>query len=312
MTTPADATRTAWFDDRALVAGLPAHLRAYAAYSRLAAHRASGRVVGGSFVLRLLHRLTPVLDLPREARAEVAGRAVHLDVTDPRFLWVLDEVRGAGHEHRIMQALLRAGDTFLDVGANHGSFAILAAHLVGPTGRVVAVEPQPRLAALVRRSLAEAPAPFAVHAAALGDREAEMTLHIPRAGSGSASIVARPLGPARSVTVPVHRADAALDWRRFPGALLIKLDVEGSEPAFLDGAAALIAARRPVILFELSAQQARAAGHAPEEVVTRLQALGYHRFAEIDRYPDVIAGPVPDLERQRNLVALPDRAADRA
>ncbi len=295
----------AWFDDRALVGCLPAHLRAYAAYSRLAVHRGSGRVVGGSFLLRVLHRLTPVLGLPREARAEIARRVVYLDLTDARFLWVLDEVRGEGHEHRIMQRLLRPGDTFLDIGANHGSFAILASHLVGRGGRVIAVEPQPRLADLTRRSLVEAPAPFEVYPVALGERDAELVLHVPREGSGSASIAAPPRGKVRDLIVPARRADHLLAWRGFPGSLVVKLDVEGSEPAFLKGAAAMILARRPVILFELSAVQLRAAGHQPEDLIAGLRALNYRRFAEVDRYPEEIAGPVPELERQRNLLALP-------
>lgn len=300
-----DGVPTAWFDDPALVACLPIHVRAYAAYSRLAVNRRSGRVPGGSFLLRLIHRVTPVLQLARVARVVVAGRVVHLDLTDARFLWVLDEVRGRGQEHRIMQSLLRPGDTFLDVGANHGSFAILASHLVGPTGHVVSVEPQPRLAGLIRRSLAEAPAPFEVHAVALGERDAEMVLHIPRAGSGAASIVAPPRGAAWTINVPVRRADDLLAWRGFPGSLVLKLDVEGSEPAFLRGATAMIGERRPAILFELSAVQARAAGHEPQHLIAQLGALGYHRFAEVDRYPKEIAGPIPELERQRNLIALP-------
>ncbi len=295
----------AWFDDPVLVACLPLHLRAYAAYSRLAVNRRTGRVPGGSFWLRVIHRLTPALNLPRDARVLVAGRIVHLDLTDARFLWVLDEVRGLGHEHRILRLLLRPGDTFLDVGANHGSFAILASHLVGREGRVIAVEPQPRLAYLIRRSLAEAPAAFEVHAVALGDREADMLLHVPREGSGAASIAAPPRGAARSVTVPVGRADDLLTWRRFPGSLVLKLDVEGSELAFLRGATALIRGRRPVILFELSAVQARAAGHGPEDLIAELRTLGYQRFAEVDRYPEEISGPVSQLERQRNLVAMP-------
>ncbi|MDQ3078240.1 MAG: hypothetical protein M3Q83_05285, partial [Pseudomonadota bacterium] len=35
---------------------------------------------------------------------------------------------------------LKPGDTFVDAGANIGIFSVLAARLVGPSGRVVAVE----------------------------------------------------------------------------------------------------------------------------------------------------------------------------
>lgn len=74
-----------WYDDRELVAQLPRHLRAYAAYSRLAVNRGSGRVIGGSFLLRQLMRLTPILRLPREARLNIAGRVVYPGLTDMRL-----------------------------------------------------------------------------------------------------------------------------------------------------------------------------------------------------------------------------------
>ena len=105
--------------------------------------------------------------------------------------------------------------------------------------------------------------------------------------------------------MPVGRADDLLPWRDFPGALVLKLDVEGSEVSFLRGARMLIRERQPVIVFELSAEMARAAGYEPHDVIAELLSLGYRRFAEIDRYPEEVNGPVSNLEIQRNLVALP-------
>src|SRR5262245_25225023 len=40
---------------------------------------------------------------------------------------------------------LRAGDTFIDVGANIGYFTLLASRLVGPTGHVYAIEASPSI-----------------------------------------------------------------------------------------------------------------------------------------------------------------------
>ena len=55
----------------------------------------------------------------------------------------------AGHAHephveRAMRERLRKGDVMLDIGANVGSLALLAAALVGTAGRVIAVEPLAR------------------------------------------------------------------------------------------------------------------------------------------------------------------------
>src|SRR5437867_7825119 len=58
-------------------------------------------------------------------------------------------------ETALVRAILRPGMTFLDVGANWGYFTLAAAHLVGETGRVVSLEPDPRLFAVLRANLAD-------------------------------------------------------------------------------------------------------------------------------------------------------------
>jgi len=52
---------------------------------------------------------------------------------------------------QILQGLVRAGDTCLDIGAGFGYFTIPLARLVGPSGRVTAVDLQPEMLAQVRR-----------------------------------------------------------------------------------------------------------------------------------------------------------------
>ena len=53
----------------------------------------------------------------------------------------------------VARSILRPGDVFVDVGANCGYFTLLAAGLVGPSGRVVAVEAHPEIYETLRRSL---------------------------------------------------------------------------------------------------------------------------------------------------------------
>jgi ubiquinone/menaquinone biosynthesis C-methylase UbiE len=57
---------------------------------------------------------------------------------------------------RILQGLVRAGDTCLDIGAGFGYFTIPLARLVGPSGRVTAVDLQPEMLARVRRRAEQA------------------------------------------------------------------------------------------------------------------------------------------------------------
>jgi FkbM family methyltransferase len=74
----------------------------------------------------------------------VAGTALKADVSG----WVFSGIYLANVEYeplttRFIVQHLNAGHSFVDIGANSGYFAMLAASLVGPTGRVFAFEPNP-------------------------------------------------------------------------------------------------------------------------------------------------------------------------
>ena len=73
---------------------------------------------------------------------EVRNIPLIVDVTDAtgRFPYFYAQPYEKGVTDAIITAL-RAGDVFLDVGANIGYFSTLAARLVGPSGRVIAFEP---------------------------------------------------------------------------------------------------------------------------------------------------------------------------
>ncbi len=103
------------------------------------------------------------------------------------------------------------------------------------------------------------------------------------------------------------RLDDAIDWKRLRGRVFVKLDVEGGELEFLNGAAAMIGGRSPIILFEINPTSARARGHSVEELLERWGRLGDERFSEIDRYPATISRQEVDCTVLRNLVALPQR-----
>lgn len=52
-----------------------------------------------------------------------------------------------------IRKILRPGDIFIDIGANIGYFSVLAARLVGPTGRVFAFEPVPPTVERLRHNI---------------------------------------------------------------------------------------------------------------------------------------------------------------
>lgn len=158
-------------------------------------------------------------------------------------------------ETRFVLDTLREGDGFLDIGANVGWFTIRAADRVGPRGRVHAFEPRRSTCDLLARSVADNGFDdrCSVHRLALGAAAAQGRL-LGLEGSTN-------LGGFRLARDADERFDGmtsedvpivALDSLGIEGPVrLIKLDVEGAEPGVLDGARALLARDRPVILCEV-------------------------------------------------------------
>ena len=56
---------------------------------------------------------------------------------------------------RMLDSILRPGDTFVDVGANVGRTTLHGAARVGPEGRVFSFEPQPECCERIREAIAD-------------------------------------------------------------------------------------------------------------------------------------------------------------
>lgn len=75
--------------------------------------------------------------------------------------------------------------------------------------------------------------------------------------------------------VPVVKFDDLVDARHFPGQVFLKLDVEGSELAFLRGAGRMISQKMPRIMIELNPESLLAAGKKLHELIDFLRATEY-------------------------------------
>jgi hypothetical protein len=79
---------------------------------------------------------------------EIHGIPFRVDESLRRF-----ENGGEETVQEILNTQLKQGDLYVDVGANYGLHAMLAAHYVGETGRVFAFEPVPTNLRLLQRNL---------------------------------------------------------------------------------------------------------------------------------------------------------------
>jgi len=173
---------------------------------------------------------------------------------------------------RVLQEYLRPGGVYVDVGANIGAFVLQAAALVGPTGRVIAFEPIPRLCAQMEKSIqANGFEQIEVRNKAVGTSVGTLQLGIAYHNVGGSAVGA--VTADEYITVPVVPLDSEL--ASLARLDVLKIDVEGFEPAVLAGAEAVIARLRPVIILEYSPAAYEASGTAAAAVLDGLEALGY-------------------------------------
>ncbi len=209
------------------------------------------------------------------------------DLEDPRFLAVGKEVVN-GDIYRILSRFISGGGTFVDLGANQGAFSLIASTLVGTFGLIVAIEPQPLLARNITKSLAyKKSCRFQVHQIAVGDHNGTIDFLIPRSYSGTAGIYSGHSGIEKhtKLKVPIKRFDDAINWHGFPGHVFVKLDIEGSELAFLKGAQNMMSVRKPTLFMEINPSAMCASKTDKDELVAVLTKYGYSHYC-YDYAPD--------------------------
>jgi FkbM family methyltransferase len=143
---------------------------------------------------------------------------------------------------------LQPGWHCLDVGANHGYFTVVMADAVGPEGRVVPVEPTPRLAELLRETLDVNGFPHVTVARnAASDTDGQkLQLVVPAKRSLNARL-SQEAGPTDAV-VDVESVTIDGLTRDWPRVDLIKIDVEGAEESVWRGMERTISDNRELLV----------------------------------------------------------------
>ena len=163
----------------------------------------------------------------RRSRALAKVRPVNMTegFTLTTFDWVFTPTWEAS-ERREMARMMQNCDLFVDIGANHGFYTLLALHLGKPA---IAIEPEAVNLSILRKNVGHK---AKVIPAAVSDFCGNLTIY----GDGDmASISSAWQGTARHFRqkVPAITLDSIETW---PGKLFIKVDVEGAEDAVLRGA----------------------------------------------------------------------------
>lgn len=197
------------------------------------------------------------------------------------------------HEKRRMamtdaETLVRAlspGDGAIDIGANDGAFARHFAKAVGPTGTVLAVEPDPVNVKKLRETLKEYPQAEIVEAAVWCSNDEPVILHCDTGDRKRNSLWAKNLlGHGAPITATgVTLDDLAAQVNRLKA---IKIDAQGAEMEILRGGTETLTRTDLMWMVELWPEGLIHAGSSIQELAARFIESGYHPTK--DSWPPIV------------------------
>jgi FkbM family methyltransferase len=242
---------------------------------------ASGDLARVSTIRRMLgmieHQVAPTaftVQLAEEdaVRCAVGGVELFCDAADAAVTPGLLSGHYEEHLSAVFEKYCTSGMTVVDVGANLGYYSLLASRLVGPTGRVVALEPNSENCRLLLSSLRLNESSNVQLLPVAADKAAGWAYYSTHVGSNGGLIDDGDLLSHPGIVVPTFRLDDLVEG---PVGFL-KMDVEGAEGRVVEGATRLIARDRPVITTELKDEMLRrVSGITVAEYLGSFEKLGY-------------------------------------
>jgi FkbM family methyltransferase len=185
----------------------------------------------------------------------------------------VDRVTDQELESHVCRSWLKEGDACIDLGANIGAMSVMFAERVGPSGRVIAVEPGPRTAQLLRQAAdCLAASMVQVHEVCVSDAVGSVEFMTADDGANDEWASMR-LPETRAAGFTPRRVPSVTVDRLLEGCLakapsLVKIDIEGAEPLALAGARRLFdPAHLPLFLVEVQKAALAAFGFEPLSIL---------------------------------------------
>ena len=239
----------------------------------------------------------------RRWMAELDGFRFWFNTSDREMGTVMAMGRYEPECVRFVRQTLRPGMRCLDAGAQTGFYTCMMASLVGETGIVHAFEPMPENYELLLKNVGENGFDGRVRTYQLAC--SNLAAQIEASRVGPMYVAGAVEGYPRVSMTAVRVDDIVRDDVDF-----IKIDVEGHEPAALEGLRGLISRSHPIIVSECNDYWLQScSGTNSREYIDLLKAYGYDAF----ELSDLTSALTPDSQvfRDRRIfdvVAIPQGA----
>ncbi|MGA9142691.1 MAG: FkbM family methyltransferase [Candidatus Acidiferrales bacterium] len=198
---------------------------------------------------------------------------------------------------------------FLDIGAHHGIYSIVAAKRLGANGTVVAFEPSlPEFRRLRLHVLMNRLHLVRAESVAVGAASATRKFFQVIDGDSTRGGLQSPTSHDRVMETSVEtvRLDEYVSRFSLDRIDIVKLDVEGGELEVLQGASNVLTKLRPTFICEVLDAATQAWGYDAREIVLKFQNHGFKWFefrTDGSIVPHEIRDHYPDV---RNFLAVPE------
>ncbi|HEX7724163.1 MAG TPA: FkbM family methyltransferase [Candidatus Paceibacterota bacterium] len=163
------------------------------------------------------------------------GITLYLDREDIAVSGSLALAGFESYETDLFKQALKPGMKVLDVGAHIGYYSLLAAKAVGPTGRVISFEPEPRNNALLTKNVAANNFKnVMIVDVAASDTVGTHDFYLEKYNKGHHSF-GKGSPTAEKITVTTDSIDNVLKRAGDPVIDVMKIDIEGAEPIAFRG-----------------------------------------------------------------------------
>jgi len=216
-----------------------------------------------------------------------------LDLAELRFLW----------KH------LQPGMTFMDIGAHHGIFTLVAAKRLRGDGAVIAFEPSARESRRLHLHLRMNGVSWVRdESLAVGAATSRQDFFQVVDGDSSRGGLRPPASrdQVRVASVESIRLDDYVSRHRLNRLDIVKLDVEGGEMNVLAGAEDVLEKIRPIFICEVLDAATHAWNYEARDIVLKFQSYGFSWFEfrpDGSIVPHQVRDHYPDV---RNYLAVPN------
>ncbi len=239
--------------------------------------------------------LRSLLKLPLEASIDLWAMSVRFSFPKKyTWRWKMNMLTEAYEKDTtdLFKTIVLPGMTIFDVGAHIGYFTRLFSRLVGEKGKVFAFEPDPDNFALLQKNTAHLKNVTPIQAA-VSDKSGTINFFEIEDSTGCHTTVPTN-APSKTLRVTAVTID---EFAAEASPRLLKIDIEGGEPAALRGAEKLLTRQDSKIVLELNPEALGRGGTTPKELIAFMRIKGYRAYGILPGGRK--SSPIDDIEGLR-------------